>query len=98
MRLVGMKNTLHLVPVAEPSQDNEELADSTTIAATETRQEVADIQAIADALDQVRRICGDLGPATLLAECHGAPREMICAALQEIVQAGLRSLTTLHEL
>ena len=92
-----MTTTLHLMPVVDAPENLDELAELMTPALVDAREQFAEIQAIADTLDQVRRICGDLGGATLLAECHGAPRELICAALDEVVQAGVRALTALHQ-
>jgi hypothetical protein len=56
-----------------------------------------EVQAISDALDRVRRLCTELGIATLLAEVHEVPSEIVRAALDEIARAADQALRTLHD-
>jgi hypothetical protein len=53
------------------------------------------VQDIAEVLERVRRVCNEIGLATLVAQVHELPQAAVCAALEEVAAAGERALETL---
>ena len=58
--------------------------------------ELRSVQAVTDALERVRRVCSEVGLATLLAEVREVPTEEVCAALNSLAVVGESVIATLQ--